>query len=102
MSTNSKWKRYRKIEVVDVMLFERPTDPANPIYPIEIDPCRCDPMDGYTCPQHQRKPSYSYHFRAVDRFVSIRPGEYLVKFSNGQAMTVNPEELGLRFEAVGE
>ena len=93
-----KWNRYRRIQLVDVLLFERPVDPGNPIYPIQIDPCRCEPQDGYTCGQHQRNPQYSYHYRAIDRMVSIRPGEYLVLFSNGQAMTVTAEELGQHYE----
>lgn len=94
----NKWARYRKIEIVDVMFFERPENPARPTYPIELAPCGCEPQDGYTCEQHRRSPSYSYGVRAVDRWVWIRPGEYLVQFSNGQFMTVSPEELGEHFE----
>lgn len=96
----NKWKRYRKIQIVDVLFFERPADPANPAYPIQIAPCSCDAMDGYTCDQHRRPPSYSYGFRAVDRWVWIRPGEYLVQLSNGQALTVAPEEFGQMYEPI--
>ena len=92
----NKWRRYRYIQIVDVMFFDRPTDPANPIYPIELVPCGCEPQDGYTCEQHRLVPRYSYEYRAIDRRVSIRPGEWLIRFNNGQAMTVAGEELGVR------
>lgn len=94
----SKWTRYRKVELVDVMLFEHPVDPANPPYPIKIDPCSCEPQDGYTCPQHRAQPTYSYHYRAPDRFVSIRPGEYLIRFADGRAITALPSELFEHYE----
>ena len=92
----SKWQKYRHVEPVDVLFFERPADPANPPYPIQVVPCRCDAMDGHTCEQHRTPPTYSYCYRAPDRFVWIRPGEYLVMFADGRAMTVAAEELGVR------
>ena len=94
----NKWKRYRRIQIVDVLQFERPSDPSNPPYPIELAPCGCEPQDGYTCEQHRRQPTYSYVYRAIDRHVYIRPGEYLVRFNNGQAITVNSKEFGESYE----
>ncbi len=94
----NKWKRYRKIELVDVIMFERPEKPADPPYPIQLAPCSCEAQDGYTCGQHQRNPSYSYGYRAIDRWVWIRPGEFLVRFSNGQAITATAGELGTHYE----
>lgn len=96
----NKWQRYRKIEVVDVTMFDAPDDPARPPYPVELAPCGCEPQDGYTCEQHRATPRYSYVVRGIDRLVWIRPGEYLVKFSNGQYMTVNPQEFGEQYEPV--
>lgn len=98
----SKWRKYRKIEVVDVLLFERPASPADPPYPIELWPCNCADLaqDGRRCERHSTPPHYSYIYRAIDRWVHIRPGEYLVRFSNGQAITASPEEFGHRYEPV--
>lgn len=98
----SKWTQFRRVEVVDVLRFEPPANPANPPYPFALWPCGCEPQDGYTCDQHRTPPRYSYCYRGPDRLVAIRPGEYLVRFKDGRAMTVAPEEFGEpQYEAVG-
>ena len=90
----NKWKRFRYVEIVDVLQFTRPKDPHHPPLPFRLNECGCEPQDGYTCEQHGRTPRFSYHVDAVDRRMPIRIGEILVKFSDGRMMTCAPEELG--------